>query len=283
MDYDLKSIANGYMVFGGTPYYLNMFDRGLSVPQNIDALCFAKDAPLAGEFDELYSSLFNDVHRHVEVIKALARKRSGLTREEIIAGTNIPSGGNLSTILNELTESAFIDRFDDFSGKSNRYLYQLTDFFSLFYLQFMNDRKRKNANYWLTFQENGAYRAWSGYSFELLCLTHIEQIKEKLGISGIATTVNSWRSYDPNASAQIDLIIDRNDGVINLCEMKYSTSEFVIDKKNYESLQNRKNIFVSQTKTKKSILLVMVTSEGLKHNTYSNVIQSEIELVDLFR
>jgi hypothetical protein len=190
IDYGHKQIADSYMVFGGIPYYLGFFKPGFSVAQNIDAICFGKNAPLQDEFAELYASLFQHSEKHRSVVTALALKRKGLTREEVIAETGLSSGGGLTDLLNELEQSGFLRCYMDYSGAATQYLYQLVDFFSLFYLKFMHGRKQRDAHFWSNFRGSDA---WSGYAFEMLCLLHIDEIKDRLGIAGISTEVSSWR------------------------------------------------------------------------------------------
>ncbi|MDR1798215.1 MAG: ATP-binding protein [Clostridiales Family XIII bacterium] len=281
IDYDLRAIADSAMVFGGIPYYLNMFARGASVPQNVDALCFGENAPLREEFDELYTSLFKHSDKHRRVVRALASKRKGLARDEIIRHTGIPSGGGLTDLLEELEESGFIRSYVDFSGREGLYLYQLVDAFSLFYLTFMDRRKRADAHFWSNFRGGGAHGAWLGYSFELLCLLHEGQIKERLGILGVSTEVSSWRGE--GGKHQIDLVIDRADGVIDLCEMKYTQEPYALDKAYAEKLAARREAFIAQTKTRKAVHQVMVAAAGLKQNAYSHAVQFEVRLEDLFR
>jgi AAA+ ATPase superfamily predicted ATPase len=283
IELDRKSIAESYMIWGGIPYYMSFMERGLSLSQNVDRLCFASDAPLRNEFSELYASLFKHSENHIDVVRALSKKKKGLIRDEIIRYTEISSGGGLSKTLDELEQSGFIYRYNDFSGKTGRYLYQLVDFFTLFYLNYMDTNKRIDEKFWSHFTDNASRKAWSGYAFEQLCLAHILQIKNKLGISGVLTNVSSWRSRLAEPGAQIDLVIDRNDSVINLCEIKYANAEFVIDKKYSENLRNKKEAFYKESKSRKTLHQTMITTFGVKYNTYSGAIQSEVVLDDLFR
>jgi predicted AAA+ superfamily ATPase len=278
-----KAIAEAYMILGGIPFYLNMMERGLSLSQNIDNICFGVNAPLQNEFDALYASLFKNSADHVSVVHALSQKKSGLTRDEIIRYAGISSGGGLSKTLLELEQSGFIYAYNDFSGKNGRYLYQLVDFFSLFHLNFMDGKKRLDEHFWTNFTDNAKRRIWSGYAYEQLCLAHIHQIKSKLGISGVLTQVSSWRSRYSIPGAQIDLVIDRNDSVINLCEIKFSNTEFVIDKDYCENLRKKEEAFRRESKSKKSLHLTLISTFGVKYNAYSSTIQSEIVLDDMFK
>jgi AAA+ ATPase superfamily predicted ATPase len=275
-------IVEGYMILGGIPYYLSLLDKSLSLAQNIDALCFAKNGMLRNEFSNLYASLFKHAECHVKVVETLSKKVKGMTREEIITTAKLPNGGSLSKILEELEQCGFIRKYNAFDKKQKHNLYQLVDFYTLFYINFIRNNKYSDEHFWLNFIENAKHRAWSGYAFEQVCMAHIAQIKHKLGISGVLTHTASWRSQKSDPGAQVDLLIDRHDNVINLCEMKYSSMEFAIDKKYDKSLRQKKETFVRETKTRKAVHLTMVTTYGVKHNEYSHLIQSEVKMNHLF-
>ncbi len=276
-------MVESYMILGGIPYYLSLMDKSRSLAQNIDALCFTKNGALKDEFASLYASLFKHSENHVKIVKTLAKKVKGMTRDEIITNTRLPDGGGLTKTLEELEQCGFIRKFNAYDKKSKCQLYQLIDFYTLFYLNFISHNKYGDDHFWTNFIENARHRAWSGYAFEQVCLAHISQIKGKLGISGVLTHVASWRSQQSNPGAQIDLLIDRNDHVINLCEMKYAQTTFTIDKKYDENLRNKREVFIKETKTRKTVHLTMVTTYDVKKNEYSGIIQSEIKMDDLFR
>ena len=275
-------IAECYMIFGGIPYYLEQLEKSLSVAQNIDNLFFKKNASLRDEYSKLYSSLFKSPEKYMQIIETLAKKRKGLTRDEVVKFSNISNGGGLTTMLEELELCGFISINYNFATKKNLQLYQLTDFYSLFYLHFVKGMKGVNSDYWSSLVDNSKYQAWAGYSFELLCQTHSSQIRRALGISGVTTYSSGWRSKDAEDGAQIDFLIDRNDNVINLCEMKFSTKKFLITKDYDENLRHKRGIFIEETNTKKSVHITMITTYGVKHNEYWNNIQSEVLLDDLF-
>ena len=276
-----REIVGSYMIFGGIPFYLNMFEKEYSLAQNVDKLCFSENGGLKDEFASLYASLFKHAENHIKVVNALGKKTKGLTREEIIEESNL-QGGGLTNILEELEQCGFIRTYKAFDKKNKDRLYQLIDFYSLFYFNFIKDSKQNDEHFWTNLIDNAKHRAWSGYAFEQVCLAHIKQIRQKLGISGVVTYTSSWRSRNSKPGAQIDLIIDRNDSVINLCEIKYAKGEFVIDKKYYETLCNKRNTFISETKVRKAVHLTLSTTYGIKQNEYSGHIQSEVKMEDLF-
>ena len=275
-------IAESYMVFGGIPYYLNMFEKGFSPTQNVDKLLFLENAPLKNEFNEVFSSLFRASDRHIRIVGALSKTKSGMTRDELIRNADIPGGGNLSKTLLELEQCSFIEKYTDFTKpKSNAY-YRLIDPFSLFWLRYAKDNRTKDEYYWTNLIDEGGRRAWSGHAFELLCMRHLPQIKRKLGISGISTEVSTWRSKDADPGAQIDLLISRRDGVINLCEIKFSLHPVTLTANDDRDLQHKRITFLAETGTRKAVHITMVTTYGLSEKGYRASVQSQVTLNDLF-
>ncbi|SHK82460.1 hypothetical protein SAMN05444266_101267 [Chitinophaga jiangningensis] len=277
-------IVQLYMVLGGVPFYLDHVDVSMSAAQNINRLCFQRDGLLTEEFNDLYTSLFNKAERHLLVIEALSKKVRGLTRSEIIDYTGLPNAGSTTRILRELEESGFIRKYSPFGKREKSSLFQLSDFYSLFYIRFIRGNHLYEENTWLNGLESPQHRAWSGYAFEQVCLAHLAEIKNALGISGIQTTSSSWINSGEGNKRQIDLVIDRKDDVINICEMKFSASPFTIDKKYQEELQDKIDTFRAATNTNKAIFLTMITTFGLVRNMYANgLVQNNLTLEDLFR
>ena len=275
-------MAEAYMVFGGIPYYLSLMEPRFSLYQNIDAMYFAQAAELGDEFGSLYRSLYKNAENYIQVVEALAGKGIGLTRTEILAGVKITDGGSLTKILRDLSISGFIRAYRAYGQKKRDSLYQLVDFFSLFDMRFREARGIYENDFWLKFSSSPAHSAWSGYSFEKLCMMHLPQIRKKLGISGVLTSAFSWRGEYEGNGAQVDLIIDRNDNVINLCEIKFSSGPYQIDKKYYETMRNKRAAFINSTHTRKAVQTTMITTFGLKKNNYSTEITSEVILDDFF-
>lgn len=277
------NIVQLYMVLGGIPFYLQQVDIRLSPAQNINKLCFQRSGPLYKEFDALYKSLFKNAEKHIAVIEALSTKTKGLMREEILKITGMSDGGGASRILKELEESNFIRRYKAYGKKEKNKLYQLSDFYSLFYLRFIKDNDDIDNYNWLDNLDHPKQRAWSGYAFEQVCLAHVPQIKKALGISGVQTSTSSWiASGEYGQGAQVDLVIDRRDSVINLCEMKFSIHPFAIDKKYDAVLRNKAGTFKQETKTRKAVYLTMITTFGLERNMYSGNVQNDLNMEALF-
>lgn len=281
--YSQKEIAECYMIMGGIPFYLKQMQKGLSVAQNIDRLFFEIGCALDGEFDNLYRALFKFSGNYIRIVEALASKGKGLTRQEIIQQTKLPNNGGLTTMLKKLESCGFIRQYEPFAKQKKDILYQLTDFYSLFYFCFIQKNRYRDEHFWTNSLGSGIHRSWSGYAFEMLCLMHIAEIKKALGISGVQSLTSSWRSNSSEEDAQIDLVIDRKDQTVNLCEMKYADRTFVIDKQYDENLRNKLASFREETKTRKSLHLTFVTTYGVKPNAYSGHIQKEVVLEDLFK
>ncbi len=276
-------ILENYMVMGGIPYYMNAVKKGKSAAQAINDLCFSEDGLLNTEFDNLYASLFRQSANHISVVEALSKKAKGLSREEIIAASKIPNGGGASKVLSELEVSGFIRRYIPFGKQSKDTLYQLVDFYTLFYFKFLCSKKYADASLWLNLQDTPVHRSWAGYAFEMVALQHILPIKMALGIHGVQSNVATWRSRNPVKGAQIDLLIDRKDQVITICEMKFSINEFTIDKSYATNLRNKMGCFKSETKTKSAIHLCLLTTYGVKDNAYANeLLQNNLTMDCLF-
>lgn len=278
INWNRYQIAECYMILGGTPLYLQMLERNKSLTQNVDNLFFGQNAPLSREYNFLFRSLFNEATLHRQIIEVLATKASGLTRMEIMASAKIVDGGALTKALRNLCDCDFIRQYTAF-GKSERgTIYQLTDLFTLFHLRYVKGYRGLDENHWQNMIDSPTRRAWSGYAFEQLSLHHIRQIKQRLGINGVQSDVCGWKGD----GAQIDLLIDRRDQTINLCEMKFSQGEFEITKQYDERLRERAETFRSATKTRKALHNTFVTTYGVKKNMYAGIVQSEVVLDDLF-
>lgn len=273
-----------YMIMGGIPFYLRLIDNELSLSENIDNIFFKKRAELWNEFDHLYSTLFSNSEQYIKIVEALSKKRYGLTREEIIKNTGLPANGVLTKMLSNLEKSGFIRIDDAYGYKKREKKYQLSDYYSLFYFKFIKNNYGKDEHFWSNTSDSPSKRSWEGLSFEQICKDHIGQIKKKLGISGIMSEVSSWtKQGDGNdKGAQIDLLIDRRDNVINLCEIKFSTHEFEINKDYDTALKNKVSVFRDSVNTKKTLAVTMITTYGIKKNMYSNYITKQVVLDDLF-
>jgi len=286
-----RQVLDVYMVMGGVPHYLRQVEPGRSAAQNIDQLCFTPDGFLSDEFEPLYASLYDNHEVYIQVVEALARRRAGLSRSDLLAATGLPSGGTTTLVLTALEESGFVSRYVPFGKRVNDALFRLTDEYSLFYLKWITRargrRRRERADgYWLQRCTSPSWSAWAGYAFEEICWKHVHKIGEGLGISGIRTEESVWScrpDAEGSAGCEIDLLIDRSDGCITLCEMKCSQSPFAITSSYAVELRRKVEVFRSRTETRKTIFLVMVTTNGMKKNAlYHELVSGELTFESLF-
>jgi uncharacterized protein len=280
---DRYQIVQLYMAMGGIPYYLDAIQPNLSATQNIQELFFDKSGLLKNEFFNLYRSLFRKYEIYEKIVEALSTKNEGLQRGEIVKLSGMTSGGTLTKVLTDLEESGFITAYMSFDSKQKNILYRLSDFYTAFYFKFLKDGSFQGANSWINMIDNPVQRTWQGFTFEQICIDHVEQIKKALGINGVQSNNASWRGGTPEKSAQIDLLIDRRDQVVNLCECKFSLDTFSIDKEYSEKLRSKIATFKEATKTKKAVFLTMITTYGVEKNKYANaLVQNEVTMDDLF-
>ncbi len=278
-------IAECYMALGGIPYYWRYLARGKSLAQNLDRICFAADAPLKNEFEELYSSLFKDAETYKKVVTALARKKCGMTRLELLDALDIAATGRLSEALETLEASGFIRSYRSYGAKKKNTIYQLTDPFTLFHFRFL-DPSPTDERFWSSTVSSPAQATWRGLAFERLCLLHLRQIREALGVGVIHVEAYGWFFGGDDTypdGVQIDLVLDRADNIINVCELKYSRNAFAIDKKYETSLGLKLATFAGVNHLKKAVHLTMVVAGGLVRNAHAGLVQSIVTLDDLFR
>ena len=284
---DQYQVLQIYMAFGGIPHYLKTVGKDNSAMQAIDKTCFAKDGLLTDEFENLYSSLFDTADHHTKIVRVLSANGTGMSRQQIINASGLPSGGRISKALDELEKSGFIQLTIPFDKNTYEGIYRLIDEFSIFYLKFMDKGKAGSTKSWSTLASSQSYTIWCGIAFEAVCLKHVEQIKNGLKIK-TGTEESAWRFVPAKGSkekgAQIDLIIDRADRIINLCEMKFYTKEFVIDKSYAQKLLQKKEVFAERVNPDKTLFLTMITTFGVKENNYfDEYIQQSLTMEVLFK
>ena len=278
-------VAEGYMVFGGIPYYWHCLKPGLSLSQNVDALFFSENAPLRGEFSEIYKSLFGKSEAYEKVVAALAGRQSGMTRSDIVGVVGHGIEGNLTSVLDNLECSGFTRRYRAMGKRKRDAFYQLTDNFTLFHFRFLGGRT-DDPSFWQVTAQTPARAAWRGVAFERLCLLHLRQINAALGVSGINVEAYAWRHFPDDMypeGAQIDLLLDRSDNVVNVCEAKFSSDLYAIDAGTERELMRKLAVFAGSAGTRKAVHLTLITSFGLLRNAHSGRVQSVVTLDDLFR
>ena len=277
-------IVQSNMVFGGIPYYLQYFEKGYSLAQNIDKILFSSGGVLAGEYDRLFSSVFSNPEDMKKIVEFLAGRRCGYSRKDIVDKTKFQDNGSLSKMLNALVASDFVVKYVPFGQPKRKEYYKLIDPFCVFYLKYVKGHSRLDKDFWLTNVTSQSVSSWRGFAFEEVCLRHIDKIKNALGISGVTSSQSGWllKGDDEVEGSQIDLIIERKDNVVNMCEMKFYNDEYAVSKSYDRVLVGRYNILGSMIPKRSTINPVLVTTFGLVYNEYSGIFQNVITLDDLF-
>lgn len=286
MPLDEYQILQLYMILGGIPFYLSLLNPAESLLANIDRLFFRKNGELRTEFDELYKAIFSKSGKYLEIVDLLNKHKEGLTYSEILKKTKLDNK-QLTTVLRNLERCDFIVSYIQFGNKIRGTIYRLIDFYTLFYYKFVGLTDSKDEQWWTNNYDSRSVMAWQGVAFELVCLAHLPQIKQALGISGISTSASAWRSIaakdtPEEKGAQIDLVIDRGDHTINLCEMKFSTSQFVISEEYEHHVRERISLFREKTKTSKSLVSTFITTFGVANGMHRSIVGKEVVAKDLF-
>ena len=278
-----QMVLQAYMIFGGIPYYLSLLDKEESLVQNVDRLFFSQDIQMRREFRRLFNTLYKNPDKYIDIIKALNKSRKGLTREEIASELKCSNNGHLGKQLEDLVCCDLIRKniVREKEIKRKDAIYQLCDFFSLFYLTFI-ERAEVEQQYWSHHINTPEVNSWMGLTYERICMAHIQQIKHSLHLDTISTLSYSWRSKTSTPAAQIDIIIERADKIVNICEVKYCQYEYNLDKDEYDRINKRKNAFIQETGLRHTPWLTMITTEGVARGKYSEMIQTQVTLDDLF-
>ncbi len=277
------TIADIYMVLGGIPYYLELIESNDSVAQIVDKLFFRKSASLKSEFAELFNSQFEKADIYQLIASLLAKHHYGLKRNQLLKLIKVDSGGNFTKALDDLEKAGFITAYIPFGNISKEKTYKLTDLFVLFYLKYVDSKGK--INQWKKIVNTPIWKVWSGFAFENVCMNHIEQIEKALRIDGINTSVSSWSHVgnDEMQGAQIDLLIERADKIINLCEIKYYNDKFIVTKEMMEKIKLKISSFRYFTKINDTIFPTIICPQGLQPNKYSGEFsQNIVQLHHLF-
>ena len=277
-------ILQSYMVFGGIPYYISYFQKGLSFEQNVDKILFGSKPRLRDEFNRLFAAIFNNPEDSKKVVRLLATRHAGFTREEISNATDIPLGGGLTNTLAALVESDFIMRYNPFGKAKNVECYKLMDNFCLFWLKYVK-ANASDAGFANDHMPSDIMKAWHGVAFEEVCWQHIEQIKRALQIAGVKSSVSAWsvKGDEEQEGVQIDLLILRDDNVVNLCEMKFASAPYLISKDEEIRLRHRIKVLKSTLSPKQTVHLTMITTYGVAYGKHSGIVQKEVTMENLFK
>lgn len=274
-----------YMVMGGVPHYLKELTFGKSAAQLIDDICFTPEGLLSDEYNQLYYSLFSNAENHTAIIEALAAKPNGLVRSDLLKFSGVPDGGTFTRALADLLDCGFLSSYKPYKKKKKDTVYRLIDLYSLFYLKYIKDNVSGRNNQWQAIRNEGSFTAWSGYAYENIWMMHIPQILQSLQIFGTSVDVSSWkyRGDENMPGAQIDLLIERGDDIIHICEAKFSKSEFVITENYAQDLRSKRSVFEYATKPKKMIVTTLLTTyPAIQNLYYQDEIHSEVTMDELF-
>lgn len=282
-----KEVLEAYMIMGGVPYYWSYMRRGESLAQNIDNIFFRQNAPLANEFEALYRSLFHRPEGYITIVEALTKKKAGMTREELLRESCLNDNPVFVRQLQELEQCDFIRTYQKLGQKKKETIYQLMDNFTLFYYRYMSANAMHDEHFWSNNISSPQHNAWAGLAFERVCFQHIKQIKQRLGIAGISSSEYSFTyrpkaEEDPQWAVQIDMIINRADGIVNLCEMKYAKDEYLVSAEEEAKVRKRLACLSQRGKTKSAIHTVLITTFGVVNNSYSHIFQNIVKADDLF-
>ena len=285
-DWDRYQIMQSYMLLGGVPFYYSILQPSLSLAQNIDHLCFKADGKLRQEFDELYNALFKFADRYIDVVRALSKHHSGLSFNELSKLLKF-GGSQLTMVLKNLERCDFVERWTHFGNKKRETIFRLVDFYTLFYYKFIESDHSRDEKRWSKNLHSSGVLSWMGTSFEMICLRHHQQIKKALGLDAISTAVSTWNCR-PNEKenlpgAQIDMIIERADRLIHLCEIKFSVNEYTLTKNYEKQLRQRNALFQHYTQTKQSIVNTFITTYGVANVGNKSIVHSQVIMNDLFK
>ena len=285
LGFSRNQILEGYMAMGGVPFYWSKLSPSKSIAQNINDIFLNEDGELRHEFNELYASIYDNPERYISVIEALSTKKKELTREEIAKAGKLGNNGHLTSILRDLTVCGFIRKYCHTDKKLRDAIYQLVDCYTLFHYQFVMQSYGADDDYWVKIQQTPTYNTWCGLAFERVCLLHARQIKAALGISGIIANIFSWHiaRTEDHPGVQIDLVIDRSDNVTNICEMKYAPNGYTMTAQEANRISERLRVFSLYAPKRKSVQLVMITSNGIPGQGRRLQIARELTADDLFR
>lgn len=277
-------IVQSHMIFGGIPFYLRYIKKDQSLAQNIDQLFFEQEAKLKGEYDRLFASVFTNPDAMKHIVETLATRNAGLTRAQLIKETRLTDSGFVTKMLNALIASDFVQSYVPFGQTKRNLTYRLSDPFCIFYIKFVKNKAELDHEFWMHNVAAPAINSWRGIAFEQVCLNHIPQIKAALGILGVSSTQSQLviKGDAEKQGVQIDLIINRKDNIVNLCEIKFYNEPFTVTKEYQLKLVHRQNLLAAELPKRTAIHQVLISTYGVVKNEYSNIFQSVIDIDALF-
>lgn len=274
-------IALTYMVIGGVPFYMDSIRPDRTMADNINAIYFDKDKARQ-EFKDVYTSLYSSSETYIEVVRQLGKRFYGMTRDELLKAVEKKGGGTFTDILDNLIDSGIIRSYTLYGGPRKQTVYQLVDFFTLFYLRFVENTDFTS---WRSVQRSKPFYTWAGNTFELLVLEHMPKLADALRIKEYATPF-SWRGKTPDGEGvQVNLIIPATtERADYICEMKFSEGKYTLSNDDAEEFA-RQIAALSISKIHKpthSIYVALVTSLGVTDSKHRIHVNELVTLDSLF-
>ena len=274
-----RQIVECQMIFGGLPYFFDLLNPDESLTWNINALIFKPHALLRHESKKLLEATLKKSPAYNDILKCLSSHYYGMQKNACFASLDI-SQGTFSRAVEDLIKCGYVHESVDRYSKGHPLRLQLIDPFLLFHYNFLEKGYSETTRFEDFKSDTGRYNNWRGHAFEILCMYHIDHIKNALGISGVRTNSYAWVSE--KNEAQIDLVLDRDDGIVNICEEKYTDTAFAVSAEYEERLLKKMDIYRAETKTKKALKIVMICTENLAGTANTEHITRVLTLDDLF-
>lgn len=284
MNLSRQEITQAYMILGGIPYYMHRLNPSLGLSQNIDALFFDNKAKLGDEFDRLFNSIFDNADACMRIVRTLGKRHSGYTREEIAKQIGCSPNGDFTKNLKALIASDFVCKYLPLGYGKREEHYKLVDPFCWFWLHFKENKRISQTDYWQHHLQEYDISLWRSIAFEELCFRHAQQIKQALQIAGVASVESEYVSRGEDGGGvgmQIDLIINRHDDVVNICEMKFTKAPLTVSNAYAQTVELRREA-LEMLFPRKTVHATLVTTLPMNRNSHSNVFQSTVLLDDLF-
>lgn len=274
-------VALTYMVIGGVPYYMDSFRPDRTMADNINTIYFNKDKARQ-EFKDVYAGLYSSSEVYINVIRQLGKRFYGMSRTELLEALDKKGGGNFSDVLENLIDSGIIRSYTLYGSPRKQTVYQLMDFFTLFYLRFCENTDFTS---WRSVQRSKPFYSWAGNSFELLVVEHIQQLADALRIKEYATPF-SWSGDTPDGDeAQIDLVIPATaERADYICEMKFSEGKYILKEEDADDITRHIEALKNSSihKLSHSIYVVLVTSFGVTESKHRSHLNDIVTLDSLF-
>jgi hypothetical protein len=219
-----EETLNYQLVFGGVPKYLEQINTSQSFNKNMNTLCFSPHGIMLKEVERIFYSQFREPRTYLKIINLL--KNGIFSLSEISSKTKIPSGGGLKQYLKNLERAEMIRSYIPFdrSGNSKFKKYTLADEFLVFFFKYMGPNLRvikesSSRRLFETLTQN-SFDSWLGFAFERFCLKHAGLLALVMDFADDILLASPYFKKN-DERFQIDLLYQRADRVITVCEIKH--------------------------------------------------------------